>query len=438
MKNKVIASLCAATMVVSLFAGCGTSNSDGGSGKDSDAGGTGETSEVTLELETSWTKEKLEAFNEILGEFTEKTGIEVEVIAPGDDYENVMKTRMASGDLPDLWETHGWSTTRYSEYLAPLNDESWVSDIKDTIKTTIMDPDGNIFVAPISIDPASICYNKTIFEEAGVEADKIKTWDDFEAACDKILASGKIPVYVGGKSVNNIANLFEVMAPGFLTNEDVADNQGEALLGGSFDWDKQWTPVAKMISEWQEKGYFNKDILTASDDASIQALANGETGIVVSGNHTISQAQSYNPDVKLGIMAIPTPYEGGKVYISSGEGTCYGMWKDSEHPEECKSLLEFLASDKISERIATINGKVPGMVGSSNDEEYVTAEFNSTVEAHGDNLIFIDYFDRAYLPSGMWNDMGVSGNEIFMNEGDAGVQKCVELIKAAYEEKIGQ
>ena len=53
MKNKVIASLCAATMVVSLFAGCGTSNSDGGSGKDSDAGGTGKKDEVTLE-ELRW------------------------------------------------------------------------------------------------------------------------------------------------------------------------------------------------------------------------------------------------------------------------------------------------------------------------------------------------------------------------------------------------
>ena len=137
------------------------------------------------------------------------------------------------------------------------------------------------------------------------------------------------------------------MAPGFLTNEDVADNQGAALLDGSFDWEKYWTPLAQMLDDWQQKGYFNKDILTASDDASIQALANGDGAIVISGNHTITQALSYNPDARLGIMAIPSPNEGGKVYVSSGEGACYGIWKDTEYPEESRKLLEYLARDDV-------------------------------------------------------------------------------------------
>ena len=59
------------------------------------------------------------------------------------------------------------------------------------------------------------------------------------------------------------------------------------------------------------------------------------------------------------------------------------------------------------------------------------------MDAFGDDLIFVNYFDRVYLPSGMWNDMGVSGNEIFMNPGQ-GIDKCVETIKTAYEEKIAQ
>ncbi|MCM1134481.1 MAG: ABC transporter substrate-binding protein [Clostridium sp.] len=453
--KELTALICGISMVAALLTGCGSGSGSQSSDapaadtqaeaateadNESEAPAQAETpaeSDVVLEVETSWTGDMLDSLQVLMNQFTEETGIGVELIAPGDDYENVMKTRMASGDLPDLWETHGWSTTRYAEYLATVNDQPWLSKVKESIKKTVTDPDGNVYVAPLSIDPASICYNREIFEEAGVDATTIRTWADFEAACDKILTTGKVPVYVGGKSVNNIANLFEVMAPGFLTNEDVADNQADALLDGSFDWAAHWAPIAEMLDGWQQKGYFNSDILTASDDAAIQALANGEGAIVISGNHTITQALGYNPDAKLGIMAIPSPNEGGKLYVSSGEGTCYGMWKDSEHPEECKKLLEFFARDDISVQIATINGKIPAMEGVSNDDEYVTKEFNIMMDAFGDDLIFVNYFDRVYLPSGMWNDMGVSGNEVFMNPGQ-GVDKCVETIKTAYEEKIAQ
>ena len=439
--KKLTAIICGISMVAAFMTGCASEKNVKDNNQTEVSSETNEkdkssASDVVLEVETAWTGDMLDGLQKIMTQFTEETGIGIELIAPGDDYENVMKTRMASGDLPDIWETHGWSTTRYSEYLTPVNDRPWISKIKESIKKIITDSDGNIYVAPVSIDPASICYNKDVFEQAGVDATEIRTWTDFEAACDKILAAEKVPIYVGGKSIHNIANLFEVIAPGFLTNEDIADNQGNALLDGSFDWYEHWTPIAKMLDEWQQKKYFNSDILTASDDAAIQALANGESGMVISENQTITQALSYNPDAKLGLMAIPSPY-GGKLYISSGEGACYGMWKDSEYPDECKKLLEFLVRDDISLQIASIHGRIPAMEGVSNDDEYVTKEFNIMMDTFQDDLIFVNYFDRVYLPSGMWNDMGISGNEIFMNP-EQGINKCIETIKTAYEEKISQ
>jgi raffinose/stachyose/melibiose transport system substrate-binding protein len=237
MKRKYLVAILSASLAVSMLAGC-SSDPDAGSSKattESAAATTTAAAEVsteaatqasteakaddtgvTLEVETTWTNENLDALTEIMNDFTAQTGINVELVAPGDDYENVMKTRMASNDLPDLFETHGWSTTRYKEYLAPLDDEPWVKDVKSNIKTTVTADDGSIYVLPLSIDPASICYNIDLFEKAGVTATDIRTWADFEDACEKLKASGVTPVYVGGNNVNNIANLFEVTAPGFL------------------------------------------------------------------------------------------------------------------------------------------------------------------------------------------------------------------------------
>ena len=203
--KKLTALLCTAAMSAALLSGC----SSGGDGQTADqapaaqdeeskteaAAQTADSAEqtaqpasdVVLELETTWTGEMLEGLQQIMDDFTAETGIGVEVISPGDDYENVMKTRMASGDLPDLWETHGWSTTRYSEYLTPLNDEPWVSHVKESIKKTVTDSQGNIYVVPLSIDPASICYNKDIFDEKGVEYPKEGwTWDEFMETAEKL------------------------------------------------------------------------------------------------------------------------------------------------------------------------------------------------------------------------------------------------------------
>ena len=85
-----------------------------------------------------------------------------------------------------------------------------------------------------------------------------------------------------------------------------------------------------------------------------------------------------------------------------------------------------------------MNGKIPGLKGVTNEDEYVTKEFNEMQELYKDDLISIQYFDRQYLPSGMWNDMGVSTNEIFMDPDGDGVSKCVESIKTAYTEKMNQ
>ncbi|KXZ20268.1 hypothetical protein AXI59_15250 [Bacillus nakamurai] len=43
----------------------------------------------------------------------EHPDIQVKVHFPGNDYENMMRVRMAAEDMPDLFDTHGWAKIRY-------------------------------------------------------------------------------------------------------------------------------------------------------------------------------------------------------------------------------------------------------------------------------------------------------------------------------------
>lgn len=427
MKQKAISRILAGSMMLGLLA----------AGMSVSAEEAAELTGVVLEWETTATSEKIPVYEELISEFTAKTGIEIELVTPGSDYETVMKTRMASGDLPDIWETHGWSVARYSEYLRTLNDQEWFSRVDESILPVVSDQEDNVYVLPLTVGINTITYNKDVFEEAGVDAYSIRTWEDFNEACEKIKAVGKTPIFCGNKDSSTIAQLCESIPPAYLTLECVEDNQTEALMDGSFDFDTYWTPIAELVDGWMQNGYFNEDILTSDNDTACQALASGECAMVFGGGNNILFARTYNPEANLGYLACPGAEEDDTSFLSMGEGTCIGMWKDSEHEEECLMFLEFLSSVEVCEKIATASGDIPGLNDVSNEDAYITQAFRETQNAYEGDIEYVPLFDREYLPSGMWDDLGVGMTKLIMNPGSA-VAECTAYLQEAYNNKIVQ
>lgn len=439
MKKRVLSLLLCCIFVVTLLMGCsskgtGNTNTPGSEGnKDNGSNGKGE--KVTLEWETTATSEKIPVYQELIDKFTKETGIKVELVTPGNDYETVMKTRMASGDLPDIWETHGWSVARYSEYLMPLNDQKWFSRIDESILPVISDKEDNIYCLPLTIGVNTISYNKDVFKAAGVDASSIRTWKDFDDACAKIKASGVTPIFLGNKDSSTIAQLCEDIPPAFLTTQSVEDNQKEALKNGEFDFAKYWTPISEIVDSWMQKGYFNKDVLTSDNDAGCQALAKGECGMIFGGGNNILFARTYNPDANLGYLACPGVNEDDVSFISMGEGTCVGMWKDTTYPEESKKFLEFLSQVENCEKVATSSGDIPGLKDVKNEDAYITQAFREAQTMYKGDIEYVPLFDREYLPSGMWDDLGVGMTKLIMEPGKA-VKDSVEYLQDAYNNKM--
>ena len=179
---KAISTLLCTALCVSLTACGSSSESSEGDAKKSEESGSGKGLEVAYNLTT----EDFAVFEDIIKGFTEETGIDVTIYNGGDDYESAMKTRMSSGDLPDMWVTHGWSLIRYSEYMMDLSDQPWVEKIDAGLKDVISNDDGELFILPITQAVAAIMYNKDVLTAAGVDASSIRTWDDFDAACKAV------------------------------------------------------------------------------------------------------------------------------------------------------------------------------------------------------------------------------------------------------------
>ena len=76
-------------------------------------------SNVTITMWVSAAGPQVEAMQAAVKNFEAETGYTVDFSAPGDTYEELMKTKMAADDMPDVFDTHGWSVARYSSYLMP-------------------------------------------------------------------------------------------------------------------------------------------------------------------------------------------------------------------------------------------------------------------------------------------------------------------------------
>lgn len=196
---------------------------------------------------TSYTDAKLEVFQEIINDFMAETGVQVDLITPGSEGEAQLKTMMASNSLPDVWMTHGWSLLRYSEYLKVVNDQPWFDSIdKDSLAGVMADENGNFYALGMSMSISGLIYNKDALDKAGVDPNSIRTWDDFDAACEKLVAAGITPLAIGGSVGGNLAGL----------------------------------------------------------------LGSGEAAFMVRGTDNITAARQYYPDANMGVLPLPSSADG--------------------------------------------------------------------------------------------------------------------------------
>lgn len=384
---------------------------------------------LTLMINFQPTEAVSMAFEEVIDEFnSEYEDITVVLIAGNADYEAVMKSKMATNDLPDMWSTHGWSVMRYSEYLTPLEDQEWASRLHAAIEPVITDDNGHIYVLPLDVDMAGVAYNKTVLKKAGVSVDDIQTWNDLFAAMDKVKASGVTPVHIGGKDNWTVGNFFDWAAPALYVTDD-NNYSGNELLAGDFDTAK-WEILAGLMKDMNEKGFLNVDNLTSSYSESARALAEGDAAFTFLGNYVLAEAWSFDPGADLGFFPVPAFYEGDKPSLISGERTTVGIWKDTPNAEACKTFLDFLAQPENAARIATANAIPAGLTNAVSD----TGKLDADYQKWADSAAY-PYFDRAFLPSGMWDTMCSTGSGILsgdMSTADA-ADKMLEDFNRMYK-----
>ncbi len=380
--NKLIAGVASAAMIVTAFSACGSASS---SGKKLDFITGMATGSVHLKTLQSITDEFEKA----------NPGVEINLIPASQDFTNDIKVRLAAKNAPDLWNTHGWSRDRYAKFLEPLQNRSWASKMKPITKEAFMEDDGTFYALPLDIQVTGVLYNKDVLDKVGVDPNELNTWDEFNDACQKVKDAGLTCVVAGGKDTAIAGDLADLTASSWYN-----DGELKKLQKGKSD-SSVYQKESGLIEGWAKKGYFNPDYTSATQDDIEKLMANGQAAFYFRSNLHASQIQTFNSNVNLGFMATPT--ESGDRYVTLGEDWAVGASKTGKNKDIALKYIDFLAKPANMTKLTKMTNNDSALKGVNVNLGKINDTYNYWVNEKSSKTV--PFFDRMYLPDGMWDTL---------------------------------
>ena len=216
----------------------------------------------------------------IAAAFTEENPditIDVESRPQGADGDNIVKTKLATGEMEDVFAYNTGSLMQAldpASNLVPLTDEEWVAEIDESF-VDAASFEGDLYAAPVgSAMGGGILYNKTVYEDLGLEVPT--TWDEFMANNEAIKAAGIDPViqsygdtwtsqlFVLGDFHNVLAEDPE-WADKYTANDPSAKYSQEPAINGF-----------RKLEEVGKSGFVNADYATMKYDQALAYLSEGK------------------------------------------------------------------------------------------------------------------------------------------------------------------
>lgn len=276
--------------------------------------------------------------------YEEATGNKIDVQGLDENnYESIALTKFQTGDIPDLFlHNGGYSLDAYNpaENFVDFTDAEWVKDIEDTIVSQTMRGDVVYGLPFWECSLAGMIYNKTIFEEVGIDVPTNQA--EFDEVCQKLLDAGIQPIYIAVKDTWPVFYRF-AMDPIF-TDEDKLKKLNSNQLTYS-----DIPEMADMLNWYKnsaEKGYFGNTYSTDTWDYSSEVLGYGEAAMMLGWDTWLysdydSESFDYTKD-DFGIM----PAFMGTTDEGTFEGANVNLFlanKNGEHVEEAIDFINFAA-----------------------------------------------------------------------------------------------
>ncbi|WP_327583665.1 ABC transporter substrate-binding protein [Nonomuraea sp. NBC_00507] len=278
--------------------------------------------------------------------------IEMEHQPGGSEGDNIVKTRLSTGEMTDVfWYNSGslLQALNPTQTLVDLSNDPVLANVQ-TDYLPVVTQGGKVYGVPATtLAGGGILYNRKVYDQLGLEIPK--TWAEFMANNDKIKAAGITPVISTFKDtwtsqIFVLADYYNVQAAAPTFAQDYTAGKAKYAT----------TPAAQggfqHLADVHAKDYLNKGFGSATLDQGLKMLVEGKGAHYAMLSALLPPLLATNPQTAtdVGFFGVPgtdpaksgaTVWEPPAIYIA----------KTTEHLEAAKKFLAFVASPAGTEAV---------------------------------------------------------------------------------------
>lgn len=397
--KKLMSVLLAICMISVMFAGCGKESTGANASAETSAGSNAAASsepaqaskaaptKSTLNIMMNFPRftEQMEAYlGKFKGKMLSEKNIEVTTnleMPSSDQYENILKTRLSANDAPDLFTVHAsaWLPTFVKAgYVADLTGQPAAGKLYPDVRKTVS-IENKVYAVPFESTVWGYLYNKDIFDKYSLKAPD--TLDEMKAVVKTLNDNGITPFELAFQ---------EQWVPQLMT----ALTLGGKVSGNIPDWTERmykdqgsYNEVAEIfdvIDLIMKNG--TKNALEKGSEQGAADFANGKAAMFVQGTWSAESILGVNPDIKIGVGALPVNNDINCTKINLATTTSLAVYSSTKEMDTALELANYILDDKDSSQLYK-DLKFNPVATCHNFEQYSWAQEASKYVAEG----------RAYL-----------------------------------------
>jgi raffinose/stachyose/melibiose transport system substrate-binding protein len=283
----------------------------------------------------------------------------------GESYKEKLPTMLQSDQRPDLVYSWGGGVMKAQDQAGFLKDIT--KDVAATdanlaqTAANAFKVDGKTVGVPFDTGLVAFYYNKALFKKAGVDADAIKTWDDFLGAVKALKAAGITPITIGGGDKWPMHFYYSYLIMRIGGENALAD--AKAGKDGGFK-NATFVEAAKRLRELAALEPFQAGYLTTKYGPAAGMFGDGKGAmqlmfeLLPAMQGPMSADGKGLPEDDIGIFAFPV-LPGGKGKATDTLGGIHGFLVTKSAPPEAIDFLKFFSQEKYAKEAAASGGYIP-------------------------------------------------------------------------------
>lgn len=366
--------------------------------------------DVTLTYLTSqgWA---LDAHLALAEKFKEQTGIAIDTqIIPADQYYTVLKTKLNSGEGPDIMGGQSGVNTvtidiNAEKNAVDLSGEPWAKLVDPLVAAqatvngklyglTYWDTLGLVWV---------VNYNKKVFADNGISVPK--TYDELKAAAQKLKDAGIQPIFEPVADgwhhtlwFNEVGPIYEEATPGLAE----ALNANKAKFAGN----ELMLTNLRQLKEMYDSGFLGDNALADTFAEAPAKLAAGEVAMVVAPLAYSATVHAELPDTdpnNIGVFLMPIA-DNDILNVNPGGPTMF-IYNKSPHIAEAKQYFNWLTQPEQLQFFIDSAPQVLTLPFSTVQRTKFTADQQALMDAYKDRRGIVYQTAVNYVTS-QWMEIG--------------------------------